>query len=123
MTIDKAYNKAGVPVRIRARVPIAIIKNGTMKEGEIIHAARRTPYVIGRVRQQPRAAPSMSAKSLVVDAPSRNKPKIAPMNHGSVPAMVLTADQPATFSSTPRGIAIVTFAQIPKRFVRNGGAE
>src|SRR3954454_2390933 len=121
--MERAYNKAGVPVRIPARVPTAIITNGTMNDGEIIHAARRTPYMIGKVRHPPRASPSMSAKSLVVDAPSRNKPKIAPMNHGSVPAIVLTADQPATLSSTPRGIAIVRFAQIPKRLVRNGGAE
>src|SRR6185503_20124772 len=97
--------------------------NGTTKDGEISHAARRTPYMIGSVRHPPRASPSMSAKSFVVEAPSRNMPKIAPMNHGSVPAIVLTDDQPATFSSTPRGIAMVTFAQIPRRLVRNGGAE
>ena len=36
---------------------------------------------------------------------------------------VLTADQPATFSSTPRGIAIVTLAQMPSRLVRKGGTE
>ena len=65
----------------------------------------------------------MSAKSLVVEAPSRNRPKIAPMNHGSAPTTVFTADQPATFNSTPRGIAIVMFAQIPSRLVRNGGTE
>ena len=65
----------------------------------------------------------MSAKSLVVVAPSRNRPKMAPMYHGSMPAIVLTDDQPATFSSTPRGIAIVTFAQMPSRLVRNGGTE
>ena len=65
----------------------------------------------------------MSAKSFVVVAPSRNRPKIAPMYHGSTPTIVLTDDQPATFSSTPRGIAIVTFAQMPSRLVRNGGTE
>ena len=65
----------------------------------------------------------MSAKSFVVDAPSRNRPKIAPMYHDSTPAIVLTDDQPATFSSTPRGTAIVTFAQMPRRLVRNGGTE
>src|SRR5207247_11444087 len=65
----------------------------------------------------------MSAKSFVVVAPSRNRPKIAPMYHASTPAIVFTDDQPATFSSTPRGIAIVTFAQIPNRFVRSGGIE
>ena len=79
--------------------------------------------MIGSVRHPPRASPSMSAKSLVVEAPSRNRPKIAPMNHGSTPTIVLTADQPATFSSTPRGIAMVTLAQMPSRLVRNGGAE
>src|SRR5262245_25673994 len=65
----------------------------------------------------------MSAKSFVVVAPSRNRPKIAPMYHGSTPTMVLTDDQPATFNSVPRGIAIVTFAQMPRRFVRGGGTE
>jgi hypothetical protein len=34
-----------------------------------------------------------------------------------------TADQPATFNSTPRGMAMVTFAQMPSRFVRAGGTE
>jgi hypothetical protein len=79
--------------------------------------------MIGSVRHPPRASPSMSAKSFVVEAPTRNSPKIAPMNQGSNPTMVLTADQPATFSSTPRGIAIVMFAQMPRRLVRNGGTE
>src|SRR5689334_562268 len=97
--------------------------NGTMKEGEIIQAARRTPYMIGSVRHPPRASPSISAKSFVVDAPRRNRPKIAPMNQGSGPMIVFTADQPATFNSTPRGMAMVTFAQMPRRLVRNGGAE
>ena len=39
------------------------------------------------------------------------------------PNIVFTDDQPATFRSTPRGIAIVMFAQMPSRFVRNGGTE
>src|SRR5262249_61001612 len=65
----------------------------------------------------------MSAKSFVVVAPSRNRPKIAPMYHGSTPAIVFTDDQPATFRSVPRGIAMVTFAQMPRRLVRNGGTE
>src|SRR3989442_4922286 len=65
----------------------------------------------------------MSAKSFVVVAPSRKRPKIAPMYHGSTPTIVFTDDQPATFSSTPRGIAMVTFAQMPRRLVRNGGDE
>ena len=65
----------------------------------------------------------MSAKSLVVVAPSRNRPKIAPMYHGSTPTIVFTDDQPATFSSTPRGIAIVMLAQMPSRLVRSGGTE
>ena len=65
----------------------------------------------------------MSAKSLVVVAPSRNSPKIVPMNHGSRPTTVFTDDHPATFSSAPRGMATVTFAQMPSRFVRNGGTE
>ena len=37
--------------------------------------------------------------------------------------MVFTVDQPATFSSTPRGIAIVMLAQSPRRLVQSGGAE
>ena len=65
----------------------------------------------------------MSAKSLVEEAPSTNRPKIAPMNQGSGSKMVLTVDQPATFSSMPRGIAIVMFAHRPWRLVRSGGAE
>ena len=65
----------------------------------------------------------MSAKSFVVVAPSRNSPKIDPMNHGSTPITVFTDDQPATFSRAPRGIATVTFAQMPSRLVRNGGTE
>src|SRR3954468_679956 len=98
-----------------------IIRNGTTNDGEIIHAARLTPYSIGSVRQPPRRSPSMSAKSFVVVAPRRNRPKIAPMYHGSTPMIVFTDDQPATFRSTPRGMAIVTLAQIPSRLVRNGG--
>ncbi len=46
-----------------------------------------------------------------------------PMNQGSQSRIVFTADQPATLSKRPRGIAIVTLAQIPWRFVRRGGAE
>ena len=45
------------------------------------------------------------------------------MNHGSSPATVLTADQPATLSSTPRGIAIVMLAHMPYCFVLSGGTE
>src|SRR5262245_39223024 len=65
----------------------------------------------------------MSAKSFVVVAPRRNSPKIAPMYHGSTPTIVFTDDAPATFNRPPGGIAIVTFAQMPRRFVRNGGTE
>ena len=65
----------------------------------------------------------MSAKSLVLAAPSRKRPKIAPMYQGSRPKMVFTVDQPATFSSTPRGMAIVMLAQMPRRLVQTGGAE
>ena len=42
---------------------------------------------------------------------------MAPMNQGSTPKIVFTADQPATFSRTPRGMAMVTFAQMPRCFV------
>src|SRR5262245_59126076 len=100
-----------------------IIRNGMTNEGEIIHAARRTPYWIGSVRQPPLRSPSISAKSFVVVAPSRNSPKIAPMYHGSSPTIVFTDDQPATFRRVPRGIAMVTLAQMPRRLVRNGGTE
>src|SRR5258707_5132433 len=100
-----------------------IIRKGTTNDGEIIQAARVTPYWIGSVRQPPRRSPSMSAKSFVVVAPKRNSPKMQPMYHGSMPTIVFTDDQPATLSSTPRGIAIVTLAQIPSRLVRNGGTQ
>src|SRR5712691_11063996 len=103
--------------------PIGIIRNGATNDGEIIQAAFFTPYRIGNVEHPPRRSPSMSAKSFVVDAPSRKSPKIEPMYHGSRPMIVFTADQPATFSNTPRGMAMVTLAQMPRRFVRNGGAE
>jgi hypothetical protein len=43
MTIESRYSSAGVPVRIFIRVPSAIMMKGTMNEGEIIQAARRTP--------------------------------------------------------------------------------
>ena len=39
------------------------------------------------------------------------------------PAIVFTDDQPATLSRTPRGMAIVTLAQMPRRLVRAGGTE
>src|SRR5688572_33341324 len=79
--------------------------------------------MIGSVRQPPRASPSISAKSFVVEAPSRKSPKIPPMNHGSTPKIVFTHDQPATLSSTPRGTAIVMFAHSPRCLVRSGGQE
>ena len=61
-------------------------------EGRRDHPGRAAHAVeIGSVRQPPRASPSMSAKSLVVDAPSRNSPKIAPMYQGSRPNTVFTA--------------------------------
>src|SRR5579885_2307982 len=106
-----------------AHAPTGIIRNGTTNEGEIIQAARVTPNWIGSVRQPPRRSPSMSAKSFVVVAPRRKRPKIAPMYQGSTPTIVLAEDQPATLSSVPRGIAMVMLAQIPSRFVRNGGTE
>src|SRR6187401_3744008 len=65
----------------------------------------------------------MSEKSFVVAAPTRKSPKMAPMYHGSEAITVFTADQPATLSSTPRGMAIVTLAQMPRRLVRAGGTE
>ena len=46
-----------------------------------------------------------------------------PMNQGSTPITVFTADHPATFSSTPLGTAIVMFAHHPRCFVRSGGTE
>ena len=48
---------------------------------------------------------------------------MAPMNQGSTPTTVFTDDQPATLSSSPRGMAIVRLAQTPSRLVRNGGTE
>ena len=48
---------------------------------------------------------------------------MAPMYQGSTPTIVFADDHPATFSSVPRGIAMVMFAQMPSRFVRSGGTE
>src|SRR3954451_18105883 len=112
-----------LPVRIPLQTPSAVPAKGTTKDGEIIQAALRTPKRTGSVLHPPRASPSMSAKSFVVEAPRRNNPMIAPMNHGSSPAAVFTDDHPATFNSTPRGIAIVMFAVRPRCFVLNGGTE
>src|SRR4029453_13408434 len=123
MTTERVCSRIGLPVRMPEKTPTEIITNGTTKDGEIIHAARRTPWMIGSVRHPPRASPSISAKSFVVDAPSRKRPKIAPMYQGSAPTIVFTDDQPATLSSTPRGIAMVTFAQMPRRLVGAGGTE
>ena len=74
---------AGCPSAGRVRTPIGISRNGSTKKGAIIQAARFTPYRIGSVWQPPARSPSMSAKSLVVDAPSTKRPKIVPMNQGS----------------------------------------
>ena len=123
MNAPSACSSQKLPVRIPVHAPTGIIRNGSTNDGEIIQAALVTPNWIGSVRQPPVRSPSMSAKSLVVVAPSRNSPKMAPRNHGSNPMAVFTDDQPATFSSTPRGMAIVTFAQIPSRLVRKGGTE
>ena len=73
--------------------------------------------------QPPARSPSMSAKSLVVEAPRTKRPKIVPMNHGSTSRTVFTVDQPATLRSRPRGTAMVRLAQMPRAFVRKGGAE
>ena len=90
----------------------------------LVEALKKIDAVSKRVPLDANPATAhMSAKSFVVDAPSRKSPKIAPMYHGSRPRMVFTDDHPATFSKTPRGIAIVTFAQIPSRFVLSGGTE
>src|SRR5512139_3352387 len=123
MKAPSACSSQKLPVRTPVHAPTGIIRKGSTKDGEIIHAAFVTPNWIGSVRQPPRRSPSMSAKSFVVVAPSRNSPKIAPRNQGSKPMAVFTEDQPATFSSTPLGTAIVTLAQMPRRFVRNGGTE
>ena len=110
-------------MRIPRHTPIGINTKGNTKNGAMIQAAAFTPYAMGSVRQPPARSPSMSAKSLVLAAPSRKRPKMAPMYQGSGPRMVLTVDHPATFSNTPRGIAIVTLAQMPRRLVQIGGAE
>jgi hypothetical protein len=112
-----------LPVRIPRQTPTGISTKGSTKNGAMIHAAALTPYAMGSVRQPPARSPSMSAKSFVLAAPSRKRPKIVPMYQGSTPMMVFTVDHPATLSSTPRGIAIVMLAQMPRRLVQIGGAE
>ena len=59
----------------------------------------------------------------MVVAPSRKRPKMSPMNQGSGSSTVFSADQPATFRSSPRGMATVRLASMPSRFVLSGGAE
>src|SRR5207249_8446206 len=97
---------------LRTNAPIGMSSHGRTKKGEIMYAARRTPYLMGKVKQRARRSPSMSEKSLVVAAPSRKKPKIEPMYHGSRWYTEATIDHPATLRRHPRGIAIVTFAPI-----------
>src|SRR5512137_818068 len=91
---------------LRIHAPRGIRSHGITKNGAIILAARTTPYRIGSVLHPAASSPFMSEKSLVVDAPSRNRKKIAPMNHGSRWNTDATMDQPATLSRQPRGIAI-----------------
>src|SRR5262245_60426176 len=114
----------GFPVRIPFATPIGIRKNGKTKNGVIIQAAFFTPNWMGSVVHPPARSPSMSAKSFVDDAPRRKRPKIEPMYQGSRPRIVFTVDHPATFSSTPRGIAIVMFADpAALRPERRGGVD
>src|SRR5208283_117801 len=77
----------------------------------------------GKVMHPYFLSPSISAKSLVVVAPNKNNPNIAPIYHASDLNIVIPADHPAIFSKVPRGMAIVIFAHIPNLFVRKGGAE
>ena len=66
----------------------------------------------------------MSAKSLVEAAPSRKRPITPPMYQGSVKPTWATIAQPATLSRTPRGMAMVKLASMPRIFVRpSSGAE
>src|SRR6185436_10971313 len=106
------------------RAPTGIRSHGSTKKGEIMYAALRTPYLIGSVMHRAIRSPSISEKSFVVAAPSRNRPKIDPMYHGSKWKTDATIDQPATLSRQPRGIAIVTFAPMGCALVRpQAGAE
>jgi hypothetical protein len=106
-------SRVGLPVRIPRVTPMGMSTKGRTKKGAIIHAAFFTPYRMGSVSHPSARSPSMSAKSLVEAAPSRKSPKMDPMYQGSSPTIVFTVDQPATFSSTPRGMAMVTLAQMP----------
>ena len=98
--------------------------HGRTKNGEISATAFRFPYFTGSVSHPPARSPSASEKSFVDEAPRRKRPKRPPIAHGSAENAEATSVQPATFRSVPRGIAIVTFAQTPRRFVRpNAGTE
>ena len=112
-----------MPVRTPFHTPMGMSRKGSTKKGAMIQAAAFTPYWMGSVSQPPLRSPSMSAKSLVLAAPSRKRPKMVPMYQGSSPITVFTVDQPATFRSTPRGMAMVMFAHMPRRLVQSGGAE
>ena len=85
---------------LRDRIASMIAKGMTLEQimatndGEMIHAALFTPYRMGNVRHPPWRSPSMSAKSLVVDAPSRKRPKIAPPT--SVMIAAPGSDRPVT---------------------------
>ena len=63
-------------------------------------------------------SPSMSEKSFVEVAPSRNRAKIPPIAHASPQSTEATNDHPATFSRPPRVTAIVKFAANQWRLVR-----
>jgi len=99
MNAPSACSSQKLPVARRPRAD-RIIRNGSTNDGEIIHAAlvtRTGSAASGSRRGGPRPC---RRRSLVVVAPSRNRPKIAPRNHGSNPMAVFTDDQPATFSNT-----------------------
>src|SRR5450830_394886 len=105
---------AGSGVRARSGTR----SQGRTKKGEMIATARRFPYFTGRVAHPPARSPAASEKSFVEAAPSRNRPNTDPMAQGSAENAEATSVQPATLRRHPRGTAIVTFAHIPKRFVR-----
>ncbi len=86
----------------------------------MIAAARRTPKRTGRVMQPCSRSPSMSEKSLVDVAPSRNSAKTPPIAQASATTTDATKDHPATFRRPPRVTAIVKLAAEP---VALGAAE
>ena len=109
--------------RVGVRARTGRSSHGRTKKGEMIATALRFPYFTGSVMQPPARSPSASEKSFVEVAPRRKSPK-STRSPRALRRMRRDRVQPATLRRHPRGIAIVTFAQMPRRFVLpNAGTE